>query len=104
MSHPSAIALDGQDPGIGSRSSITAADAWQESWLAQARLLPHDAAVDAFDGAGKPYKGPSFRGGLTMVAVVIVGVVLSWLVVSAALDMLPGSNSPPANYPAQEPP
>jgi hypothetical protein len=64
----------------------------------------HDAPVNAFDGAGKPYKGPSYKGGIAMVIVVIVGVGLSWLIVSAAFDTVVDTNPPPGNFTVQDPP
>jgi hypothetical protein len=42
----------------------------------------------SFDGAGKPYRGPSYRGALAMLIVCLVGVALVWLAYSAALDVL----------------
>jgi hypothetical protein len=55
--------------------------------------------MNEFDGAGKPYEGPSFRGGLAMLVTVIVGVALAWLLYSAALNVL--DHSSPAEAPAQ---
>jgi hypothetical protein len=48
----------------------------------------HDPRMDAFDGAGRPYNGPSFGGGLAMLVAVIVGVALAWSIYSAALNVL----------------
>ena len=63
----------------------------------------HDAPVNAFDGAGKPYKGPSYRGGIAIVIVMIVGVALSWLIVSAAFDTVADTNPPPGDFTVQDP-
>jgi hypothetical protein len=64
----------------------------------------HDAPMSAFDGAGKPYKGPSYKAGIAIVIVVLVGVALSWLVVSAALDTVSDTNPPPGNVTFEDPP
>ena len=42
--------------------------------------------MSAFDGAGKPYKGPSFRGGLAFLVVSLVAVAVIWLAFSGALN------------------
>ena len=64
----------------------------------------HDAPMDAFDGAGKPYKGPSYTAGIAIVVVVLVAVALSWLVVSAALDTVSDTNPPPGKVTFEDPP
>jgi hypothetical protein len=61
--------------------------------------VAYDAAMNAFDGAGKPYKGPSFRGVLAMLVTVILGVALAWLLYSAALNDLDLSS--PVEAPGQ---
>jgi hypothetical protein len=63
-----------------------------------------DAAVKAFDGAGKPYKGSSYKAGVVIVIVVVVAIALSWLVVSAALDTVSDTNPPPGNITFEDPP
>ena len=42
-----------------------------------------------FDGAGKPYKGPRFRGWIIagIVCIVVIGII--WLAFSQALIVLP---------------
>ena len=62
------------------------------------------ALVSAFDGAGKPYKGPSYKGGIAVLIAVIVGVALIWLVYSAALDGGDNRNSVPDTITLEEPP
>ena len=64
----------------------------------------HDAGVNSFDGAGKPYKGPSYKGGIAMIIVVVIGVALSWLIVSAAFDTAADTNPPPGNFTLEDPP
>ena len=60
--------------------------------------------MNAFDGAGKPYKGPSYKGGIAMVIVVIIAVALSWLIISAAFDTVSDTNPPPGNITVEDPP
>jgi hypothetical protein len=50
-----------------------------------------DASIvsDSFDGAGKPYRGSSFRGWIVVLIVSIVVIVLLWHAYAEALDMLP---------------
>jgi len=43
---------------------------------------------DAFDGAGKPFKGASYRALILILIAVIVGVVLAWLGASWGLEIL----------------
>lgn len=44
---------------------------------------------DPFDGAGKPYRGSSYRGWIVVGIVSIVVIVLLWHAYVEALDMLP---------------
>jgi hypothetical protein len=44
---------------------------------------------DPFDGAGKPYRGSSYRGWIIVLIVSIVVIVLLWLAYAAALDIVP---------------
>lgn len=43
---------------------------------------------DAFDGAGKPFKGASYRALIIVLVAVIIGVVLAWLGTSWGLEIL----------------
>ena len=43
---------------------------------------------DAFDGAGKPFKGASYRALILILIAVIVGVVLAWLGASWGMELL----------------
>jgi hypothetical protein len=63
----------------------------------------NDRSVSAFDGAGKPFKGPSFRAALTILVVCVVAVALVWLMYSAALNTLDGSAPLESNPVVQEP-
>ena len=45
--------------------------------------------MSAFDGAGKPYRGASYRALVVVLVVVLVAVGLIWLAYSAALDVGP---------------
>ena len=45
-------------------SGAVLATNWREPGLVHVERHVHDAAVNAFDGAGKPYKGPSYKGGI----------------------------------------
>jgi hypothetical protein len=44
---------------------------------------------DPFDGAGKPYRGSSYRGWIVVLIFSIVVIVLLWLAYAAALDVVP---------------
>ncbi|HEX2470046.1 MAG TPA: hypothetical protein VHK05_05610 [Candidatus Limnocylindrales bacterium] len=44
---------------------------------------------DPFDGAGKPYRGSSYRGWILVLIVSLVVIVLLWLAFGAALDLVP---------------
>jgi len=68
-------------PGSGPFASVR--------WTLDAnRAGPNDAAVNAFDGTGPPFKGPTFRAAIAMLVVCLVGVALVWLAYSAALGVL----------------
>ena len=43
---------------------------------------------DAFDGAGKPFKGASYRALVIILIAVIAGVALVWIGASWGLEML----------------
>jgi hypothetical protein len=43
---------------------------------------------DAFDGAGKPFRGASYRALLLVVLAVVIGVILVWLVASWGINVL----------------
>ena len=53
---------------------------------------------DAFDGAGKPFKGPSFKAGILMVIGLIIAVIIIWNLASWGMEMLdisgPTNNMP----------
>ena len=54
---------------------------------------------DSFDGAGKPYRGASYRGLIAVLIVSVIVVGLLWYAYSANLDvapMLPGLPMEPA--------
>ena len=51
--------------------------------------------MDAFDGAGKPYKGASYRALVVVLVVCLVAVGLIWLAYSAALNVAPTLPAPP---------
>lgn len=50
--------------------------------------------MGAFDGAGKPYKGASYRGLLIVLVVCLVAVGVIWLAYSAALNVDPTVPAP----------
>lgn len=52
---------------------------------------------NAFDGAGDPYRGPTFRAVLVLGAAILLAVAASWLVVSWAMNNtdLPGVDGTP---------
>jgi hypothetical protein len=64
--------------------------------------VAHDPRMNAFDGARKPYKGPSLRGGLAILVTVVVGVALAWLIYSAALNVVGDAASVPQGPVTQE--
>jgi hypothetical protein len=43
---------------------------------------------DAFDGAGKPYKGPSFRAGIIILVGVVIAVIVIWNLAGWGMDLL----------------
>jgi hypothetical protein len=49
---------------------------------------------DSFDGAGKPYRGSSYRGWIAVMIVSIVVIVLLWHAYAEALEMLPAGTAP----------
>ena len=46
--------------------------------------------MGAFDGAGKPYKGSSFRGVLTVLVVSVVIIAALWLAMIRLMNEHPG--------------
>jgi hypothetical protein len=44
---------------------------------------------NSFDGAGKPYRGSSYRGWILVLIVSVVVIALLWLAYGEALDLLP---------------
>ena len=44
---------------------------------------------DSFDGAGKPYRGASYRGLIMVLIVSVIVVGLLWYAYSANLDQVP---------------
>jgi hypothetical protein len=43
---------------------------------------------DAFDGAGKPFRGPSFKAGILIVLGVIIAAVIIWSLASWGMELL----------------
>ena len=43
---------------------------------------------DAFDGAGKPYRGPSFKAGILIVLALIVASFIIWNLASWGMELL----------------
>ena len=43
---------------------------------------------DAFDGAGKPFKGPSFKAGVFMLLGLIVASFIIWNLASWGMELL----------------
>jgi len=43
---------------------------------------------DAFDGAGKPFKGPSFRAGILMLIGLVIAVIVIWNLASWGMELL----------------
>jgi hypothetical protein len=54
--------------------------------------------MSAFDGAGKPYKGASYKALLVVLVVCLVAVGLIWLAYSAALNVDPETVAGPSNF------
>lgn len=54
--------------------------------------------MNAFDGAGKPYKGASYKALLVVLVVCLVAVGLIWLAYSAALNVDPETVAGPSNF------
>jgi hypothetical protein len=48
---------------------------------------------DAFDGAGKPFKGPSARAGILILLGVIIASFVTWNLASWGMELL-GVNGP----------
>jgi hypothetical protein len=44
---------------------------------------------DPFDGAGKPYRGSSYRGWIAVLIVSVVVIALLWHAYAEALELLP---------------
>ena len=53
---------------------------------------------DACDGAGKPYRGPSFKAGILILLGIIIASFIMWNLVSWGMEML-GVNGPVDNMP-----
>jgi hypothetical protein len=43
---------------------------------------------DAFDGAGKPFKGPSFKAGVFIVLGIIIAMFVIWNLASWGMELL----------------
>lgn len=43
---------------------------------------------DAFDGAGKPFSGPSFKAGILILLALIVASFIIWNLVSWGMELL----------------
>ncbi len=52
--------------------------------------------MSAFDGAGKPYKGASYKALFLVVVVCLVAVGRIWMAYSAALNVDPGTVPAPS--------
>jgi len=55
---------------------------------------------DAFDGAGKPFRGPSFKAGILILLGIIIAVFVIWNLASWGMELLnlnppPGRDTPP---------
>lgn len=50
--------------------------------------------MSAFDGAGKPYRGASYKALLVVLVVCLVAVAVIWLAYSAALNVAPEVPAP----------
>jgi len=58
--------------------------------------------MSAFDGAGKPYRGSSFRGVLTVLIVSVVIIAALWLAMIRLMNEHPGGlQNPPATQQEQ---
>ena len=53
---------------------------------------------DAFDGAGKPFKGPSARAGVLIMLGIIIASFIIWNVASWGMELL-GVNGPVNSMP-----
>lgn len=53
---------------------------------------------DAFDGAGEPYRGPSFKAGILILLGIIVAAFIIWNLTSWGMEQL-GVNGPVDNPP-----
>ena len=53
---------------------------------------------DAFDGAGKPFQGPSFKAGILILLGIIIAGFIIWNLTSWGMEML-GVNGPVDNMP-----
>ena len=49
---------------------------------------------DPFDGAGKPYRGSSYRGWILVAIISLVVIAALWLAYGEALDLLPPGAPP----------
>jgi hypothetical protein len=43
---------------------------------------------DAFDGVGKPFKGPSFKAGIVIVLGVVIAMFVIWNLASWGMELL----------------
>ena len=43
---------------------------------------------DAFDGAGKPYKGPSWKAGIVILLGIIIATIIIWNLASWGMELL----------------
>ncbi|HEX6473969.1 MAG TPA: hypothetical protein VF114_02635 [Candidatus Limnocylindria bacterium] len=43
---------------------------------------------DAFDGAGEPYRGPSFKAGILLLLGIIVATFIIWNLASFGMELL----------------
>ena len=43
---------------------------------------------DAFDGAGKPFRGPSFKAGILILLGIVVATFIIWNLASWGMEML----------------
>ena len=58
---------------------------------------------DAFDGAGKPYRGPSFKAGILILLGIIIAAFIIWNLASWGLEQL-NSDPPPGQIHMPGPP
>ena len=54
---------------------------------------------DAFDGAGEPYRGPSWRAGILILLGVIVAMFIIWNLASWGMELLNVDSGVPVNMP-----